>query len=221
MKLTCEHCSQSFERPRNKYKFCSVACVRLAKARGSRNCPVCQKVFVIADSRQLYCSRSCAATHNNTVFPKRQVPLKDAFCLQCQSQLKVNQEKFCSHKCVNLYSKNERFSKWVSGDSQVATYKGGGLAKWAKDFLLEKCNYTCECGWNTPNPVLGRPILCIDHIDGNWTNNAYENVRVLCYNCHTLTPTFGALNVGSVSGRRPGKGNRRNMSLLDTDGSTV
>lgn len=219
MNLTCEHCDQSFERPRNKYKFCSVSCVRLAKARhtGEKNCPTCHKVFTSSDNRKIYCSRSCAATHNNTVFPKRKILFKDAFCLQCNSQLKITNKKFCSHPCQRLYSHIEKVNLWLSGATKVASYKDGSLAAWAKKYLLEQARHSCTiCGWNTPNPVLGKPILCIDHVDGIWTNNKFENVKVLCYNCHTLTPTFGALNIGASSGRRPGDGNRRNKDLLET-----
>ena len=36
----------------------------------------------------------------------------------------------------------------------------------------------------------------MEHIDGNSENNNIENLELLCPNCHSLTPTFGALNKG-------------------------
>ena len=37
----------------------------------------------------------------------------------------------------------------------------------------------------------GKPLsLELDHIDGNSTNNIRENLRMLCPNCHSQTPTF-------------------------------
>jgi len=31
----------------------------------------------------------------------------------------------------------------------------------------------------------------VNHIDGNKENNHLSNVRILCPNCHSLTPTYG------------------------------
>jgi len=56
--------------------------------------------------------------------------------------------------------------------------------------MLEQC---VECGlgteWN------GKSIsLQIDHKDGNNLNNTPSNLRFLCPNCHSQTPTFGIKN---------------------------
>ena len=47
----------------------------------------------------------------------------------------------------------------------------------------------CEiCGiseWN------GQELKChLDHIDGNKDNNEFENLRIICPNCHSQTDTF-------------------------------
>ena len=46
-----------------------------------------------------------------------------------------------------------------------------------------------------------RLALHLDHIDGNGGNWELENLRVLCPNCHSLTPTY--------CGRSKGKALRR------------
>lgn len=35
----------------------------------------------------------------------------------------------------------------------------------------------------------------LDHIDGNRTNHLFENLRMLCPNCHSQTPTYRSKNI--------------------------
>lgn len=56
--------------------------------------------------------------------------------------------------------------------------------------LFKESNYSCSmCGFSKRREC-GGMILEIDHIDGDHTNNTRENLRVLCPNCHALTPNF-------------------------------
>lgn len=46
----------------------------------------------------------------------------------------------------------------------------------------------------------GNPIpLELDHIDGDHDNNNLDNLRILCPNCHALTPTYRGKNVGRAA----------------------
>ena len=65
-----------------------------------------------------------------------------------------------------------------------------------KDRLVKEGlkTYVCEiCGikeW------LGVKLsLELDHIDGNHFNNNLSNLRILCPNCHSQTPTFRGRNI--------------------------
>ena len=54
------------------------------------------------------------------------------------------------------------------------------------NLIKDQCNI---CGllpvWNEK-----KLVLQIDHIDGDRSNNALENLRLVCPNCHSQTPTF-------------------------------
>lgn len=61
----------------------------------------------------------------------------------------------------------------------------------AEGVLPPRC---ARCGRDTWE---GGPIpLELDHIDGDRTNNLLENLRLLCPNCHALTPTYRGRNIG-------------------------
>jgi hypothetical protein len=57
-------------------------------------------------------------------------------------------------------------------------------------FLLKKAGYECSQCKFSKTRTCGSTILEIDHIDGNHQNNEITNLRVLCPNCHAMTPKY-------------------------------
>lgn len=52
----------------------------------------------------------------------------------------------------------------------------------------------CElCGW-AERSIDGRIPLELDHINGDHSDNRFENLRILCPNCHSLQPTHRGRN---------------------------
>ena len=85
----------------------------------------------------------------------------------------------------------------------MGTKAGGRLKTVVRNFIFKKFdNECCECGWSEVNPFSGRVALEVDHIDGDSSNNAEENLRLICPNCHALTSTYKALNKGRASQER-------------------
>ncbi len=73
-----------------------------------------------------------------------------------------------------------------------------------KRYLREKYgNKCCLCGWAQINPKTQIVPLVADHIDGNWRNNIESNLRLVCPNCDSLSPTYAALNKGNGREGRP------------------
>lgn len=154
-----------------------------------------------------YCSRSCAAKESNQSAPKRKrTAWKTSECRGCGKSFEYRDSQssghYCSNACQWQHSRRELVEHWKSGKLD-ACGKNGRLNKGIRKYLIKEANHQCsKCGWNKVNPVSGKCPLEIDHIDGNAENCRPENLRVLCPNCHSLTPTWKALNSGNGSKKR-------------------
>jgi len=118
--------------------------------------------------------------------------------LQCNTIIKQKSGycKSCSVKISTKLKNDNKVKDWLSG-----SWRGGtdyGLSQIIRKYLLKQANYMCQkCGFNTPHPDDGHTILEINHIDGNGLNHSYNNLEVICPNCHALTSTYRARNVGN------------------------
>ncbi len=104
---------------------------------------------------------------------------------------------FCSNKCQHAYARAEYVERWLRGLETGVSEKGKTVSGHVRHWLIETRGKKCEdCGWCAKHPVTGKVPVQIDHVDGDWTNCKPSNLKILCPNCHSLTPTYGALNKG-------------------------
>ena len=121
------------------------------------------------------------------------------FCAGCGTQLLVRHKiKFCSNKCQCNLEYRENVDLWKKGKlSGGVGITARNLSSWLRRYLIEKYDNKCSfCGWNKKHPLTGVVPLEVDHIDGNSENNLEKNLRLLCPNCHALTPFYKNLNKG-------------------------
>lgn len=139
---------------------------------------------VLTKGQKRFCSHTCRA---KVVNAQREVkrnpnwhrPLNT--CNHC-GQLSTY-EKFCSRTCRSAYNEHLFRSGMMADRATLRKYLMGQQAG------CFDCNLS---EWR------GKPLpLELDHIDGNASNNSPNNLRMLCPNCHSTTPTWKARNKGS------------------------
>ena len=121
------------------------------------------------------------------------------FCAGCGTKLIIRHKiKFCSNKCQKALEYRTSVDLWKKGKlSGGIGITARNLSSWLRRYLIEKYDNKCSfCGWNKKHPLTGVIPLEVDHIDGDSENNLESNLRLLCPNCHALTPFYKNLNKG-------------------------
>jgi len=116
-------------------------------------------------------------------------------CLACGRDLVGHQKKFCGVRCQQAHGRIVRTREWLA--TGVAPNVAGLSNHYIKRYIFEDQDGCCGiCG--SPAHWMGmRLILVLDHIDGDSTNNARENLRMVCPNCDSQLPTFKSKNRGN------------------------
>lgn len=107
--------------------------------------------------------------------------------------------KYCSYVCQHKQTEILIFRK-IEDNSFLSDYNVNEYTKgrWFKRYLIFKFGESCmECGWNKINSKTGKIPIELEHIDGNHKNHNISNLKLLCPNCHSLTPTYKGANRGN------------------------
>lgn len=126
-------------------------------------------------------------------------------CTNCEEDFlawRSSKGLYCSNKCQKDFEYKDKVAKWKRGEISGTNGKALQIAPWLRRYIFESRGTACsKCGWNEVHPVDGLPLTELDHIDGDASNTTEENIRVLCPNCHSMTPNFRARNSKSARSR--------------------
>lgn len=227
MKRNCNICEAEYEAEaryvnRGQGLTCSRACGTILSGRKRQvkhepnvQCGWCGIDFYLRPSRVsksksgvLYCSKehqdlgAANFIHRTGRIPAN--PLSNE-CSICNLPLRTRSPK--SGRAHVQCRQDQLIKDWLAGDNSVTLDRSRttGLPvdtkKFVKKYLLKTRGDRCEeCGFDKHGP--NGSIIQMDHVNGNCFDNRPENLKLLCPNCHAMTPTYGSRNKGSGRAHR-------------------
>jgi hypothetical protein len=169
-----------------KYHLKIRAATRKAYDLCPKKCKLCHVKLKYSQRGGNFCSHGCAACFNNG----RRTRIVKSSCVGCDRKVRGS-NIWCSKDC-------RKKTRWERAKALIV--KSGCFPSKtsyiAKKFIKERDGFDCKiCGlgfW------LGQVLpLILDHIDGNSDNWRLDNLRLICSNCDSLTPTYKGRNRGN------------------------
>lgn len=112
-------------------------------------------------------------------------------CPNCHSQTKTFGRGIPDYSKRPLQPLNRIYKK----PHEAVFAKNTSYGKNIRNRIINECLITYKCGICKIHTYNNTHLnLQIDHIDGDRTNNEFENLRFLCPNCHSQTDTYCGRN---------------------------
>ena len=210
----CKRCSKEFEKPTQLAHHVSwehgTARESLLQQKVKRQseyeknpklCTHCSAPILYEERHNKFCNQACAAIYNNEhrVDDAKRIG-ECPFCRKTFKKKPWSTKKFCCPEHAHHYQGLQLKIAWL--ETGIAGSWTGG-----KDGGAPKCNYIMETlreEQNNTCAICHRPtewegkllVLILDHVDGSSTNNSRGNLRLICPNCNSQTPTFSGRNKG-------------------------
>lgn len=144
----------------------------------------CPKCGALHDKHGTFCSRSCANGRIHSTGTKEKIALS----LSVSTKNKAPSDAQLAH--LKKIAAKSGAARKIETQKRMREEPTENLSKaLIKTLLFEE--QSGKCLWCGLSEWLGKPItLELDHENGDNSDNRRENIRLLCPNCHSQTPTW-------------------------------
>ena len=150
------------------------------------------------------CTAVCHICGNKAVYQNKQGNwLCSTSSSKCPCVRKKNSEALkkarLENRVTRKFSKEDRRKALESFNKRLSSipFEHQSWQRKRNLVILEQKNKCLICNLSE---WMGKPIkLHVDHVDGNNKNDARDNLRALCPNCHSNTETYCGKNINSGS----------------------
>ena len=122
------------------------------------------------------------------------------FCESCGKTIK-HPNRFCDARCKSTLDAKSFGERWVTEGYRALpehTQKSGIFNGKARRFIFIDKGSKCErCEWTYSFGDNSFPPLEVHHKDGNYKNNNYDNLELLCPNCHAIDTRLNPVKIGN------------------------
>ena len=170
--LLCLSCEKPCRVPPYRwatFKFCSHKCLTAhnVRLRAKVKCRTCNKIFDVIKIRQFiarYCSSEC---YHKAMTGRGSIAYVCRHCGKKFQDAPSHKRVYCSRACVNKTA-HKSFKPTYTTVRKTMERRG----------MLKQC---ARCGFKKVPQILG-----VHHKDRKRSNNALNNLEVLCPNCHSI-----------------------------------
>lgn len=190
----CELCKSNHNGEYGSGRFCSSLCARSFSTRDKR-----KDINRIVSNRL---RRHKIEKNDNEIIEMVSKATSIAHLIRLLGLEKTSSAySFLKQKIIDLELNILHFKKFKTVDEMLCfrpNQPKGDLKYWLRKIRKYECEI-CKLGpmWNEQ-----KLTLQVDHIDGNRWNHFPENLRFLCPNCHSQTPTFSWRNTKRANSRK-------------------
>ena len=194
---TCERCGRVMAEKFGSGRFCSRFCANSRDHSDETKDKIRQALVKPEELKKKRVRQPKQLKANTEVTVQQKSIVHKDVCLVCGKELQPKHKYSYCAEHLKEYQKQTRLEHWLeTGETGLAPESN--VRGIFRDYIMEQQNHRCAI-CDMPDVWNGKPLVFIlDHINGDASYSARENLRLICPNCDSQLDTFKSKNKNSA-----------------------